>query len=768
MKYSIIITYKEKWNNKKYIENCIESIVNQTYDNFEVVITNDNESLMKDLEKKYDIQLRSILMNSNAVISDFRNKAIEEATGEYLLFLDADDYIHPNALVYAKQMIEDSNTDTDVFKFGVKKTNLDKNSTLKVNKKAFFDNESFNKLDDVFQNVNINLSKAQKKQMINGLFEQGMINHKYLKVKPKKYLSDLNYQFRIHSFIIKKSFIEDNNLFFKTNMSLFSDIPFLVELYNKTPQIIQSHTKLYYKFIHNDPINSPSLTQEEFEDRLLLKFKALNIALQYCEDLSIARQLKLEAIKFYLYKFVKSTKFKGSYKDIEQIYIELYSILNTPSNKFELSGRHKHEIYAIKNKNFKKAYMYSKARLIGYKTYQFVKPKNQRFRQKEIQKNIFKKLPIKENVVLYESFLGKNYSDSPKAIFNYLLKNDSTNWKHVWVLNDKDIVANESEFDNKNVKIIKRFSWQYFYYVTVAKYFVLNMRQPKWLHKKDDQIILSTWHGTPLKRLVFDMENVTSANPNYKRDFYIQSRNWDFLIAANKYSEEVFESAFMYPKENILTYGYPRNDILYNHTKEYKQQVKNKLGLPDSKKVILYAPTWRDDEFHSAGNYKFKLQMDLKRMWEEFGDEYVIALRMHYFISDNMDLSGYEHFAYDFSKYNDINDLYIASDMLITDYSSVFFDYANLRKPILFFTYDLEKYQSTLRGFYINVNNDLPGPLLLTNDELIDSIKNIKKTNSDFEQKYNDFYDEYCSLEDGNATKRVINKVLYGNEGIEK
>ncbi|PTI61984.1 teichoic acid biosynthesis protein F, partial [Staphylococcus shinii] len=293
-----------------------------------------------------------------------------------------------------------------------------------------------------------------------------------------------------------------------------------------------------------------------------------------------------------------------------------------------------------------------------------------------------------------------------------------------------------------------------------SKYFVLNMRQPKWLYKKDDQVILSTWHGTPLKRLVFDMENVTSANKNYKKDFYNQSRNWNYLIAANKYSEEIFESAFMYPKENILTYGYPRNDILTNHTKSYKNMVKEKLGLPSSKKVILYAPTWRDDEFHSAGNYKFKLQLDLDLLREELGNEYVIALRMHYFISDNMDLTGFESFAYDFSKYNDINDLYIVSDVLITDYSSVFFDYAILKKPILFYTYDLDKYKNMLRGFYIDVNKDLPGPLLLSNNEVLDSIKNIDKVNENFKEKYEDFYNKYCYLEDGSASKRIINTVI--------
>ncbi|RIP07827.1 CDP-glycerol glycerophosphotransferase family protein, partial [Staphylococcus gallinarum] len=612
----------------------------------------------------------------------------------------------------------------------------------------------------IFKDVDIELNNQQVKSFVNGMFEKGIIGHKFTDYSPGNYFKKLNYQFRVHSYIIRKSFLIQNDIQFDNENLLYNDIPFLLELYNKTPYIIQSNTKLYYKFIHNDPINAPSLTQEEHEDRILQRVRALKEGLLKCIDPEIAKKVKIEAMRYYLYKVIKSDLFTDFSSEMYEIYQLLNEIFNYPSNEIKLSKRHSFEINAIKNGNLKKAFMLSKSRVLGYKTYQFMKPKNQRFRQKKVQKNVFTKLPIKENTILYESFLGRNYSDSPKAIFTYLLENDKDKWNHVWILNDKNLVENEQEFKNENVKIIKRFGWQYFYYVTVSKYFILNMRQPKWLYKKAEQIILSTWHGTPLKRLVFDMENVTSANKNYKKDFYNQSRNWDYLIAANKYSEQIFESAFMYPKENILTYGYPRNDILHNYTSEYKHHIKEKLNLPTSKKVILYAPTWRDDEFHSAGNYKFKLQMDLNRMRKEFGEEYVIALRMHYFISDNIDLTGFEDFAYDFSKYNDINDLYISSDILITDYSSVFFDFANLRKPILFFTYDIEKYQSMLRGFYIDVNNDLPGPLLRTNDELIEAIKQIDLTVEKYKEKYETFYQKYCYLEDGNATKRIVDKVI--------
>ncbi|MGW7908792.1 bifunctional glycosyltransferase/CDP-glycerol:glycerophosphate glycerophosphotransferase [Staphylococcus pseudoxylosus] len=765
MVFSIIITYKNKWHNHKYLESCLDSVINQTYDDYEIIFVHNDSKVINELCEDSEMDIKCIEMSESESISDYKNQGIESASGEYLVFLDADDYLNPNALIYAQQMIDDKKEETDIFKFGISKTNLDKTSTLNTNKKLLFDSESFNKLEELLNEANIPVNNKQVKGIINGMFKKQILSHKYTMVKPDNYFKKLNYQFRLHSFIIRKSFLIDNKISFKTKNELYNDIPFLIELYNKTPYIAQSTTKLYYKYIHNDPINSPSLTQEEREDRLLQRVQALKEGIDKCSDLNLAKQIKIEAIRYYLYKIIKSDMFNESQIGVYEIYQELHKILNCPSTEIKLSKRHAFEINAIKNRNFKKAFMLSKFRILGYKTYQFSKPKNQRFRQKKLQKNLFTKLPIKENTVLYESFLGKNYSDSPKAIFNYLLENDKDKWQHIWILNDKDLVKDEQSFKNSNVKIIKRFSWQYFYYITVSKYFVLNMRQPKWLFKKDNQIILSTWHGTPLKRLVFDMENVTSANKNYKKDFYQQSRNWDYLIAANKYSEKIFESAFMYPKENMLTYGYPRNDILHNYSYEYKHHIKEKLNLPMSKKVILYAPTWRDDEFHSAGNYKFKLQMDLERMRKEFGDEYVIALRMHYFISDNMDLTGYEDFVYDFSKYNDINDLYITSDILITDYSSVFFDYANLRKPILFFTYDLEKYQNTLRGFYIDVNNDLPGPLLSTNDELIESIKNLEKTKSDYSEKYNEFYGNYCSLEDGQATKRVVDKVLYGKEG---
>ena len=145
---------------------------------------------------------------------------------------------------------------------------------------------------------------------------------------------------------------------------------------------------------------------------------------------------------------------------------------------------------------------------------------------------------------------------------------------------------------------------------------------------------------------------------------------------------------------------------------------------------------------------------------KEFSDEYVVLLRMHYWIVDQLDLSKYPGFVYNGSDYDDITELYMISDICMTDYSSVFFDYANLKRPILYYMYDLEKYRDVLRGFYLDVEKELPGPILQTNDEVVEAIKNIDKVTEEYKDKYAEFYDRFCCIDDGHAAERVVKAVF--------
>ena len=270
--------------------------------------------------------------------------------------------------------------------------------------------------------------------------------------------------------------------------------------------------------------------------------------------------------------------------------------------------------------------------------------------------------------------------------------------------------------------------------------------------------MVSTWHGTPLKKLGFDMGNLYLDDPQSKFNYKKDSAEWNYLISPNEFTTEKLRSSFAYEGE-VLEYGYPRNDILYNYTDEMVDKIKSDLNLPKDKKVILYAPTWRDDESYDIGKVRFNLKLDLDNLKESLSDEYIVLIRTHYFIANNLDLSRFEGFVFDVSKYEDIAELYLVSDILITDYSSVFFDFANLKRPILFYTYDLDKYSNMLRGFYMDIHTEVPGPLLYTTDEVVDAIRNIDSVNIQYHDRYEEFYERFCSIDDGNASKRIVEKI---------
>ena len=382
-------------------------------------------------------------------------------------------------------------------------------------------------------------------------------------------------------------------------------------------------------------------------------------------------------------------------------------------------------------------------------------PKNKNEINKYLYRHKYINEPIEENWVMFETFMGKSYADSPKYIYEYLAKNYPGKYKFIWVLNDP-----KEKLPYEGI-IVKRFTKKYAYYLAKSKYFVFNIRQPLWFRKREGQVFLETWHGTPLKRLAFDQEEVTAASPTYKSQFYRQKQEWDYLIAANKFSSDIFKSCFMYTNGTMLEIGYPRNDLLYAPNKDQiALDLKKKLHIPLDKKTILYAPTWRDDEYYGKGQYKFKLKLDLEMMKEELGDEYVILLRTHHYIADALDVTGVEDFAYNLSKYDDITEIYLISDICITDYSSVFFDYANLKRPMLFYTYDIDKYRDVLRGFYIDMEKELPGPLVYSTKEVIDQIKHLDEMNQKYAQRYEVFYDKFCSIDDGNASQRAVEAVF--------
>ncbi len=367
-----------------------------------------------------------------------------------------------------------------------------------------------------------------------------------------------------------------------------------------------------------------------------------------------------------------------------------------------------------------------------------------------------KVIPVDKKLVLFESGVGKQFGDSPKNIYEEILS-QNLDYKKVWVYNK------QHRFPDPDTKRIKRLSPQYYYYLLKAGYWVNNQNFPTYIKKRPQTVYLQTWHGTPLKKMLYDIEEVHGRSDDYVERVGNAVKNWDFLISPSPYATQAFRSAFRY-KGEVLETGYPRNDIFYKSEKdEIARSVQRKLNIDEGKKIILYAPTFRDDQISNKNKFLFDIQMDLHKMKEELGDEYVLLLRMHVVVSNKIQIEdSLSDFVYNVSKYPDIQDLYLITDILITDYSSVMFDFANTGRSMIFYTFDLEKYRDNLRGFYMDFENEAPGPLVYNTDEIIDSIKNMDFVRDKYKEKYMEFRKKYCPLEDGLACKRVVDRVFNG------
>jgi len=370
-----------------------------------------------------------------------------------------------------------------------------------------------------------------------------------------------------------------------------------------------------------------------------------------------------------------------------------------------------------------------------------------------------------ETMIVFESFMGRAYSDSQKAMYKAMLKDEFfKDYKFVWAFKNPE---NYDFLSNDNTMVIKYGSNKFYKCMAQAKYWITNSRLPEYLIKRKDQKYIQCWHGTPLKRLGFDIQveggNALNTISEIKEKYEDDAKRYDYMLSPSAFCTEKFASAFnlkKLKKENVIVeLGYPRNDFLFNHTKQDVDNLKESLGIPKDKKVILYAPTWRDNQ-HTAGvGYTYNLNVDFDRLKEKLEKDYVIIFRTHYFVANTFDFEKYKGFIFNMSNHDDVNECYILSDIIITDYSSVFFDYANLKRPMLFYMYDLDEYQGKLRDFYFSLD-ELPGPIVKTQDELEMEILNIDSYMEKYKEKYEAFNNKFNYLDSGDCSERVIEKIF--------
>jgi CDP-glycerol glycerophosphotransferase len=361
-----------------------------------------------------------------------------------------------------------------------------------------------------------------------------------------------------------------------------------------------------------------------------------------------------------------------------------------------------------------------------------------------------RELPLREDVVLFESFLGKTYAGNPRYLYE-ALRHARPDLQCVWAYQGHEPIPGDP-------LRVRRGSAEYYRVLAQAKYRVNNVLFP--VHgRKPETVYLQTWHGTPLKRLGYDIE-VAGPEADARDNLRREAEGWSVLLSANPFSSDILPRAFGY-EGPVLEAGYPLADALRTPFADAAERAAAlaALDLPADRRYLLYAPTWRDDQPIGAWRFGFDLQLDLARISAALAPDQVLLLKTHHLVAARLDPAALPANVVDMSARDDATELCRVADVLITDYSSVFFDFAVTGRPILFFCYDLDHYAERIRGFYLDVPGDLPGPVSRNTEELIAHLRDLPALAATHAPRYAAFQARFCADHAG-ATARVIAHVF--------
>ncbi|MFD3699175.1 CDP-glycerol glycerophosphotransferase family protein [Streptomyces sp. NPDC058646] len=360
-------------------------------------------------------------------------------------------------------------------------------------------------------------------------------------------------------------------------------------------------------------------------------------------------------------------------------------------------------------------------------------------------------LPVKD-VVVYDTFQGNGAGDSPRAIHEELLRRGEK-LEHIWLVRDGRAEVPETA---RAVQYDSVESWDV---LARARYYVVNSNVPRNFLRRAGQTVVQTWHGTPIKQIGHDFVHDYYTSPEVLEGLEHDSAQWTLLASPSSYATPVLRRALGYQGE-VIESGSPRTDALVRPDAQRIAEVRRRLGLPEGKKVVLYMPTWRENCEGWSGGYKLDLRIDLDRARRELGEDHVLLIRGHHNVGEQVREGVRDGFVVDVSRWPDATDLLLVADVLISDYSSAIFDFALTDRPILLFTYDLEHYRGTLRGFNFDLEEKAPGPLLADSESLIEAVRNADSVGAQYAEARAAFRAEFCDLDDGEATKRVVDRML--------
>ncbi|GAA1857892.1 bifunctional glycosyltransferase/CDP-glycerol:glycerophosphate glycerophosphotransferase [Asanoa iriomotensis] len=695
-----------------YLRECLDSILQQSFTDIEVIAVDDCSpdhcGAILDEYAARDRRLRVVHLAENVGLGQARNVGMRHVTGEYVWFVDSDDWIAPGALAAVADRLHTTDPDVLVVDYS----------------KVWWNNKSArSKLS--------NLARAESLPMVFTLAERpNMI--KLFHVAWNK--------------IFRREFLVRNEVAFPTG--LYEDVPVGYSVLILADRIaVLERVCIYYRQRRQGAITStPGYRHfEVFEqyDRLFALLDRIGERAAPFRGAVFARMM-------YQCLLVLENRDRVGRSHQQEFFAALAKAYarHVPADGYPMpTGRErvKHLLVARRAYTF---WLFSRLsfalrRSVEGKAKWLQRKVRLRSRLRMAYYRFQLRRPMDEGLAVFSTYWGKGYSCNPAAVYEKMVEL-APGVRGVWEL--KSGVTAPSEVDSVTIGTLRHYRM-----LARAKYLVSNVNYPGWVVKRPGAVHLSTNHGTPVKAMGVDQlkhpAGIRGMNMNW---LLKRCDRWTYSVSPNAYTTEIWERAYPCGYET-LEVGYPRNDVLANATAEQVADARARLGLEPGQVAVAYLPTYRDYEFGTDA------LLNVGRFADQLPPGTVLLVRVHHF--DRTIVAGDHPQVMDVCDHPRVEDIYLAADMLITDYSSVMFDYAVLDRPIAIFASDWDTYRTT-RGAYLDVFSEGPGVAARTEAELVELFRSGAVSGEQAALTRKVFRKRFCYLDDGRASERVVRRVF--------
>ena len=730
IKVSVIVPV---YNVEAYLERCLDSLVKQTLEEMEIIVVNDgtkdnSQAIIDRYAAAYPQKVIS-LIKENGGLSDARNYGIPYAHGEYIGFVDSDDYL--NVTMYQKLYDRAAETDSDIVvcgyygidentetrRFFQRGSTLEFGVSLHENPKLLYTNAPYawNKIyrRALFERTGIRFPKGKIYEDIATIYPLMLHANRISKVNEPLYYYILKREGAITA------------TFSENILQMYDSLAIMNEYYIREGAFEEFKEVLGFINLKHTILRFRDFTAYKDKD---LQFKVVHKGFQHLDHYFDDWRRNKAFFDFFFSK----KRLMGALAKHEFTWY-LYSMM--PNSVLRLLGK--------AAKTMRKALtVFSKRSYLN--KYYYVRT--------------CKKKPLCDKQVLFESFHGTNLNDSPFAMMRELAKDPTFT---IYYTSKKELMGEHRKildaYGLNRVQLIPLGSRKYQKILATSRYLVNNVSFPTYFIRREGQVYLNTWHGTPLKTLGKKMAMGIQDMSNMQRNFLHSS----YLLHPNRYTMdhmmEDYNLNHLYTGKVILS-GYPRNAIFWD--KDAAAVVRKQYGM-DGKETFAYMPTWRGAMSSGAnkGGYEAEVRDLLTKFDSALTDKQIMYVNLHPLVKDKVPIEGYKHivkFPDDVDSYSFLN----AVDVLITDYSSVFFDFSITRKPIVLFMYDYDAYMAE-RGMYMDVR-DLPFRKIYTMNEMLAYLHENDKQADVNSAAYDAYYKMFTNYDAPDNIQNLNDMLFYG------